>query len=220
MSAEQNRNQHFQNWFLGPQETYIAEGYDALYSVEQDYQIPSPSARVQEQLVAMNNRDDRDKGGIKDAMNSVFGGRLFGKEKPSPEAAFGMPATASQPTAQDFEEALPRPQTAIPSPLQVVQNGASAVNIVVLEPRSFEDSLEVVSHLKQRKTVILNLQHLDTDVSQRVLDFVSGATLAMDGSQERVGTGVFIFASINCKVEAESEGTKAYKDLFQKTFGI
>ncbi len=88
-----------------------------------------------------------------------------------------------------------------------------------LKIRSFEDSLEIVNYLKDRKSVIVNLQYLDREVSQRVIDFVSGATLALDGSQERVGHGVFIFASMNCQVETESEGIKAYKDLFAKTFG-
>jgi cell division inhibitor SepF len=93
------------------------------------------------------------------------------------------------------------------------------VNIVVVEPRTFEDSLEIVNHLKERKSIIVNLQHLDRDVSQRVIDFVSGATLALDGTQERVGHGVFIFASMNCQVQTEAEGLRNYKDLFSKSFG-
>jgi FtsZ-interacting cell division protein YlmF len=106
------------------------------------------------------------------------------------------------------------------TPLQAVQAGSNTVNIVVVEPRSFDDSVEIVKHLKGRKSVIVNLQYLDNDVSQRVIDFVSGATFAMDGTQERVGHGVFIFASMNCNVETDSQSSKAYKDLFAKTFGI
>lgn len=105
-------------------------------------------------------------------------------------------------------------------PLQAVQTGSNSVNIVVVEPRSFDDSVEIVKHLKSRKSVIVNLQYLDNDISQRVIDFVSGATFAMDGTQERVGNGVFIFASMNCNVETDSQSSKAYKDLFAKTFGI
>ena len=79
--------------------------------------------------------------------------------------------------------------------LEAVSSKSKSMSIVVVEPRSFEDSMEIVKNLKSRNTVIVNLQHLDNESSQRVIDFVSGAAVAMDGSYERVGSGVFIFAS-------------------------
>ena len=106
------------------------------------------------------------------------------------------------------------------SPLTLVNEPSASANIIVIEPRTFEDALEIVSHLKARKSVIANMQHLDKQAAQDLVNFVSGATFALDGTQERVGNGVFIFAAMNCRLETESEGTKAYKDLFQKTFGI
>lgn len=212
MNAKMNK------FWMGPSETTFSEGFEDLFKVKDDYRIPAPSATVREKLDKILEGDNIEGGqftkakGFNEAMESVFGNWMKGKLKDdgrdlmmSPEAMIPSPMPTAKPN---------------PSPLQVVQSGGtSSLNIVIIEPRAFEDSLEIVNHLKARKSVIVNLQYLDREVSQRVIDFVSGATLALDGSQERVGHGVFIFASINCQVETESEGIRAYKDLFAKTFG-
>ncbi|NQY79691.1 MAG: cell division protein SepF [Candidatus Caenarcaniphilales bacterium] len=101
--------------------------------------------------------------------------------------------------------------------LEAVNQRTKSMNIIVIEPKNFEESLEIVKNLKQRSTVIVNLQYLDNEASQRVIDFVSGAAVAMDGSYERVGSGVFIFAPINCNVTSNA-GMDVYSELFNKTF--
>ncbi|MDA0771872.1 MAG: cell division protein SepF [Cyanobacteria bacterium] len=207
------------DFWMGPNERNFNEGFDELFKVKQDYKIPEPELTVQNQLDKMQEGDSIVGGrftqakGFKEAMDSVFGSWIKGKkeDKTTEEIIeFGISSTE---TKQETNT------SSVASRLQLVQSGNSSMNIVVTEPRAFEDSLEIVNHLKTRKTVIVNLQYLERDVSQRVIDFVSGATLALDGSQERVGHGVFIFASMNTNLETESEGMKAYKDLFSKTFG-
>ncbi|MBI3591651.1 MAG: cell division protein SepF [Candidatus Melainabacteria bacterium] len=86
--------------------------------------------------------------------------------------------------------------------------------VVVIEPRSFDEALEIVEELRCRRSVVLNLQYLDTEQSQRVVDFLSGATHALDGHQQRVGQGVFIFAPNNFTINTESNESRALKDAF------
>ena len=86
--------------------------------------------------------------------------------------------------------------------------------VVVIEPRSFDEALEIVEELRCRRSVVLNLQYLDSDQSQRVVDFLSGATHALDGHQQRVGQGVFIFAPNNFTINTESQEARALKDAF------
>lgn len=86
--------------------------------------------------------------------------------------------------------------------------------VVVIEPRSFDEALEIVEELRCRRSVVLNLQYLDSDQSQRVVDFLSGATHALDGHQQRVGQGVFIFAPNNFTINSESNEARALKDAF------
>lgn len=86
--------------------------------------------------------------------------------------------------------------------------------VVVIEPRSFDEALDIVEQLRCRRSVVLNLQYLDAEQSQRVVDFLAGATHALDGHQQRVGQGVFIFAPSNFILNSESHETRALKDAF------
>ncbi len=83
------------------------------------------------------------------------------------------------------------------------QQPTTANQVIVIEPKAFEESLEIVEHLRAKKSVILNLHLLDTAQSQRVVDFLSGATHAIDGNQQRIGDGVFIFTPNHVSIATE-----------------
>jgi cell division inhibitor SepF len=70
----------------------------------------------------------------------------------------------------------------------------SAVEVCVMEPRSFDEMPRAIQALRERKTVILNLTMMEPDQAQRAVDFVAGGTYAIDGHQERVGESIFLFA--------------------------
>jgi cell division inhibitor SepF len=93
-------------------------------------------------------------------------------------------------------------------------SAAAASEVLVIEPRQFEESVEIVEHLRSRKSVLLNLHMLDNEQSQRVVDFLSGACHAIDGHQQRIGEGVFLFAPSSVVISAESSSSKAIKDAF------
>lgn len=102
-------------------------------------------------------------------------------------------------------------------PLRVVDHPTSQkTQVVVIEPRAFEEALEIIEHLRTKKSVILNLHLLDTAQSQRVVDFLSGATHAIDGNQQRIGDGVFIFTPNNVSIRSEAEKTMAIEDAYWK----
>lgn len=69
--------------------------------------------------------------------------------------------------------------------------------VVVIEPRSFDEALAILDNLRTRKAVILNLMGLAPDQSQRLVDFVSGACHALDGHQEKIGESIFLFTPSN-----------------------
>ena len=74
-------------------------------------------------------------------------------------------------------------------------NGMSEV--LVMEPRTFEEMPQAIQALRERKSVVLNLTIMDPDQAQRAVDFVAGGTYAMDGHQERIGESIFLFTP-NC----------------------
>jgi cell division inhibitor SepF len=81
-------------------------------------------------------------------------------------------------------------------------NGISEV--VVLEPRSFEEMPQVIQALRERKSVVLNLTIMDPDQAQRAVDFVAGGTFAIDGHQERIGESIFLFTPSCVQVSTNS----------------
>jgi cell division inhibitor SepF len=94
-----------------------------------------------------------------------------------------------------------------------------ASEVVVIEPRSFEEALAILDNLRSRKAVILNLMGLAPDQSQRLVDFVSGACHALDGHQEKIGESIFLFTPSNVVIntfhsDREWMGAQPPKDLF------
>ncbi len=87
-----------------------------------------------------------------------------------------------------------------------------AYEVVVIEPKAYNESITIVEALKERKTVILNLQLLDREQSQRIVDFLCGCTHALDGSQRKIGESVFIFTPSNINISQEFVNSKLSSD--------
>ncbi|HEY9865579.1 MAG TPA: cell division protein SepF [Candidatus Obscuribacterales bacterium] len=83
-------------------------------------------------------------------------------------------------------------------------NGISEV--VVMEPRTFEEMPTAIRALKERKSVVLNLTLMDPDQAQRAVDFVAGGTFALDGHQERIGESIFLFTPSCVQVRTQGGG--------------
>lgn len=76
----------------------------------------------------------------------------------------------------------------------------STYEVIVMEPRTFEEMPQAIQALLDRKSVVLNLTMLDPDQAQRAVDFVAGGTYAINGHQERVGESIFLFTPICVQV--------------------
>lgn len=89
-------------------------------------------------------------------------------------------------------------------------NGISEV--VVMEPRSFEEMPQAIQALRERKSVVLNLTIMDPDQAQRAVDFIAGGTYALDGHQERIGESIFLFTPSCVQVSTQ---TGVVRDVLQ-----
>jgi cell division inhibitor SepF len=84
--------------------------------------------------------------------------------------------------------------------------GSPMAEVVVVEPRSFEEMPQVIQALRERRSIVLNLTMMDTDEAQRAVDFVAGGTYAIDGHQERIGESIFLFTPSCVQVSTQSGG--------------
>jgi cell division inhibitor SepF len=108
--------------------------------------------------------------------------------------------------------ALKPSYTTEPKQKVVPINNYKGYEVMVCEPRSYEDSISIVKHLKERKTIVLNLHLLDKEQALRIVDFLCGATHALEGSQQKIGDSVFIFTPKNVALSAESQKSKLFRD--------
>jgi cell division inhibitor SepF len=81
---------------------------------------------------------------------------------------------------------------------KVVNIHATAqLQVVLVKPERFENAAEVADHLKEKRTVVLNLEQTNKDVSRRLLDFVSGAAYAQEGKVKKVAVNTYIITPYN-----------------------
>ena len=92
----------------------------------------------------------------------------------------------------------------------------SSTEVSLMEPRSFDEMPQAIQALRERKTVILNLNMMDPDQAQRAVDFIAGGTYAIDGHQERVGESIFLFAPSCVNVTSSSSEEASPSNLSSK----
>lgn len=77
------------------------------------------------------------------------------------------------------------------------------LEIVVLQPRTFDDARAAADYLKMRRPIVVNLQGANGDLARRIVDFTSGVTYALDGHMLRVGEQIFLFAPSHVAITAD-----------------
>ncbi|MBR3003206.1 MAG: cell division protein SepF [Clostridia bacterium] len=80
---------------------------------------------------------------------------------------------------------------------------ASSIKMVISQPTTFEQSDEICSFLKEKKSVIVNLEYVNKDVARRIVDFISGGVYALDGYIQKVSNSIFLVAPSNYEITNE-----------------
>lgn len=70
----------------------------------------------------------------------------------------------------------------------------SKVSLLIYKPSSYEETQDIIDNLKNNRPIIVNLDELDTDVAQRILDFISGAVYALSGNIRKAARNIFVVA--------------------------
>ena len=78
-----------------------------------------------------------------------------------------------------------------------------SVRMVISQPTSFEQSEEICGFLKERKSVIVNLEYVNKDVARRIVDFISGGVYCLDAHIQKVSNSIFLIAPMNYEITNE-----------------
>ena len=77
------------------------------------------------------------------------------------------------------------------------------VKMVISQPTTFEQAANICDLLKQKKSVIVNLEYVNKYVARRIIDVVSGAVHALDGHMQKISNSIVLIAPFNYDIENE-----------------
>jgi len=86
------------------------------------------------------------------------------------------------------------------------------LQVMLMKPDRFESAAEVADHLREKRTVVLNLESANKDISRRLIDFLSGVAYAQEGKIKKVANSTYIITPYNVDIlgdlldELESSG--------------
>lgn len=76
-------------------------------------------------------------------------------------------------------------------------------SVKVIKPQEFNEAQIVADFLKEGKTIVVNLEGIEISQAQRIIDFIGGASFAVDGSLKAISNNIFIVAPGNIEVSGD-----------------
>ena len=77
------------------------------------------------------------------------------------------------------------------------------IKMVISQPTTFDQAEDICDLLKDKQSVIVNLEYVNKDVARRIIDVVSGAVHALDGHIQKVSNSIFLIAPFNYEITNE-----------------
>lgn len=141
----------------------------------------------------------------------------WGAEQQAPQAdqfSFSKPQT-EETFAQEPVQKQKRPMfNDLSKPIgrdKIRTYSTDQIKMIVIRPESYEEAQDICDYIRSGKPVVVNLEGMQFDVSQRVMDFLSGSCYSLNGNIQRVAKNIFIVAPNNIDVSADMNRASAAK---------
>ena len=82
-------------------------------------------------------------------------------------------------------------------------HATTQIQVVLVKPRRYDNAAEIANHLREKRTVVLNLEETDENVGRRLLDFLSGVAYAQEGEIKKVARNTFLVTPFNVHFEGD-----------------
>ena len=79
-------------------------------------------------------------------------------------------------------------------------HATTQLKVVLVKPERFENASEIADHLREKRTVVLNLESTNKDIARRLLDFLSGVAYANEGKIKKVAISTYIITPYNVDI--------------------
>ncbi|VBB08732.1 Hypothetical protein LUCI_4010 [Lucifera butyrica] len=84
-----------------------------------------------------------------------------------------------------------------------LQPVSSSLKVFVGTPGSFDDVKVLADYLRAGTSVVVNYEHVDEAIQQRIHDFLTGLCYVIGGLAERISENVLIYTPANVDVSKE-----------------
>ena len=82
-------------------------------------------------------------------------------------------------------------------------HATTQLKVVLVKPERFENASEIADHLKDKRTVVLNLESTNKDIARRLIDFLSGVAYAGEGKIKKVSANTYIITPYHVDIEGD-----------------
>ena len=82
-------------------------------------------------------------------------------------------------------------------------HATTQLKVVLVKPERFENASEIADHLKDKRTVVLNLESTNKDVARRLIDFLSGVAYAGEGKIKKVAANTYLITPYSVDIEGD-----------------
>ena len=82
-------------------------------------------------------------------------------------------------------------------------HATTQLKVVLVKPERFENASEIADHLKDKRTVVLNLESTNKDIARRLIDFLSGVAYAGEGKIKKIAANTYIITPYHVDIEGD-----------------
>ena len=82
-------------------------------------------------------------------------------------------------------------------------HATTQLKVVLVKPERFENASEIADHLKDKRTVVLNLESTNKDIARRRIDFLSGVAYAGEGKIKKVAANTYLITPYSVDIEGD-----------------
>lgn len=172
------------------------EELEEEYDEEEEEEEPAP--RRTSRRETRSSRDSRPTRESRESRDSRESARTYGRE-----------ARDTRESARSYSYDAPARR---PADKVVNINTTTQLQVVLVKPEKFENASDIADHLRDKRTVVLNLESTNKDIARRLIDFLSGVAYAQEGKIKKISAATYIITPYNVDIigdlidELESNG--------------
>ena len=171
----------------------LEEEYD-----EEEEEEDEPAPRRTSRRETRSSRDSRPTRESRESRDSRESARTYGRE-----------ARDTRESARSYSYDAPARR---PADKVVNINTTTQLQVVLVKPEKFENASDIADHLRDKRTVVLNLESTNKDIARRLIDFLSGVAYAQEGKIKKISAATYIITPYHVDIigdlidELESNG--------------